>query len=144
MKKLDNDKMRVARYFWVSVLFLTLLVILDVIFGIGLTSSILKFFLPGKVQVKLKNFIEINKFNEKILSKLLRASLNEHLNRENVYVMRAEDVIIPATMNDSFNDLKNLVENPIPDKYSHIIRDVDHLDGPNPTLRDIANISAEE
>ena len=58
--------------------------------------------------------------------------------------MRKEDVKIPPTLNDPYNDLKVLVEGEIPEKFSHIIINKHHLDVPsNPTMKKFLNLTEE-
>lgn len=49
MKKVENPDEKIARYFWGSLLAFTVLIILDVITGFGVTSWIFRLFFPGKV-----------------------------------------------------------------------------------------------
>ena len=49
--------------------------------------------------------------------------------------MRKEDVIIPKSVNDSFDDLKEILKANIPEKYRHIVFDSNPLDTEkNPTI----------
>jgi len=49
MRKQDDQSLRYARYFWGSLLGFTIVLILDIITGFGVTSAVIKFFVPGKI-----------------------------------------------------------------------------------------------
>lgn len=49
MKKQEDNALRNARYFWGSLLGFTIILILDIVTGFGVTSAIINLIFPGKV-----------------------------------------------------------------------------------------------
>jgi len=58
--------------------------------------------------------------------------------------LRKEDVKIPATISDPYNDLRAFVDGEVQEKYKHIIINKHHLDVPsNPTMKEFLNLTEE-
>ncbi|CAG9811342.1 unnamed protein product [Chironomus riparius] len=122
MKKQENPSLRYARYFWGSLLGFTILLIFDIITGFGVTSAVIGFLFPGKV-----------------------INLKEPTDRPIILPMRKEDVKIPPTLNDPYDDLRVLVVGEIPEKFKNIIINKHHLDVPsNPTMKEFLNMTEDE